>query len=120
MKAIAKLLWICSLLLLLAGPGAAQSNKKELQLRTVHGVVSDKSETPLANSTVFLKNLRTNSVISHFSDTDGTYRFSGLDPNVDYEIHAELDGEKSPTKTVASLDGRKEIIINLKVDRKKS
>jgi Carboxypeptidase regulatory-like domain len=115
-----KLFWFCWLLMLMAWPAAAQSNKKETQLRTVHGVVSDKSETPLANSTVFLKNMRTKSVISHFSDTDGTYRFSGLDPNVDYEIHAETDGEQSATKTVPSLDGRKEIIINLKVDRKKS
>jgi len=52
--------------------------------------------------------------------TRGSYRFSGLDPNADYEVHAEKDGAKSPTRTVSSFDGRKEIDLNLKIDRKKS
>jgi hypothetical protein len=68
---------------------------------------------------VFLKNLRTNVVLSHFTDEQGSYRFSGLDPNVDYEIHAEADGQKSAARTVTSLDSRKEITLNLKLDRKK-
>jgi hypothetical protein len=100
----------------------AQDAKKEKDsaLRTVRGVVTDKSEKPIANSVVFLKNLRTNVVLSHFSDQDGTYRFSGLDPNADYEIHAEADDQKSTTRTVSSLDSRKEMTVNLKLDKKKS
>jgi len=97
----------------------AQDSKKETRLRTVRGLVSDKSDNPLPNSVVFLKNLRTNAVRSNFADSDGNYRFSGLDPNADYEVHAELEGAKSPVRSVTSLDGRKEIVINLKVDRKK-
>jgi hypothetical protein len=99
--------------------GAAQDSKKETQLRTVRGVVSDKSDNPMPNSVVFLKNLRTNGVRSNFADTDGNYRFSGLDPNADYEIHAEFEGAKSSVRSVSSLDSRKEIVINLKIDRKK-
>src|SRR5215471_15236557 len=110
---------LVGLFLLIAFAGAAQDSKKEAQLRTVRGLVSDKSENPLPNSVVFLKNLRTNAVRSNFADTDGNYRFSGLDPNADYEIHAELEGAKSPVRSVTSLDGRKEIVINLKIDRKK-
>ena len=98
----------------------AQGSKKESQLRTVRGVVSDKSEKPIQNSVVFLKNLRTNTVLSHFTDEQGTYRFAGLDPNVDYEIHAEFEGQKSAVRTVSPLDSRKEITLNLKIDRKKS
>jgi hypothetical protein len=111
--------FLLSMLFLLAFASAAQDSKKETQLRTVRGVVSDKSDNPLPNSVVFLKNLRTNAVRSNFADTDGNYRFSGLDPNADYEIHAELEGAKSPVRSVTSLDGRKEIVINLKIDRKK-
>ena len=111
--------WICAALLLLAGIAAAQGSKKEAQLRTVRGIVNDKSEKPIQNAVVFLRNLRTNAVISHFSDPEGAYRFSGLDPNADYEIHAEADGEKSASRTVTSLDSRKEITVNLKIDRKK-
>jgi hypothetical protein len=98
---------------------ATQGSKKETQLRTVSGVVSDKSEKPIQNGVVFLKNLRTNVVISHFTDVQGTYRFSGLDPNVDYEIYAEEGDQKSASRTVNALDSRKEITLNLKVDRKK-
>jgi hypothetical protein len=99
---------------------ASQDSKKETQLRTVHGVVGDKSDNPLPNSIVFLKNLRTNGVRSSFADPDGNYRFSGLDPNADYEVHAEFEGAKSPVRSVTSLDNRKDIVINLKIDRKKS
>lgn len=107
------------LLLLAAGVVAGQNSKKESPLRTVLGAVTDKSDAPLPGSVVFLKNNRTGTINTRFADKDGNYRFSGLDPNVDYEIHAELEGSKSPTKTVSSLDGRKEILLNLKIDRKK-
>jgi len=108
------------ILLVFAGIAGAQDSKKESQLRTVRGIVTDKAETPLPNSVVFLKNLRTNAVRSSFADADGNYRFSGLDPNVDYEVHAELEGAKSQVKTVSSYDSRKEITLNLKIDRKKN
>ncbi len=108
------------LLLLAVGVASAQNSKKEPTLRTVLGAVTDKSDAPLPGGVVFLKNLRTGTINTRFADKDGNYRFSGLDPNVDYEIHAELDGAKSPTKTISSLDGRKEILLNLKVERKKS
>lgn len=111
---------VFSLLFLCVSIAAAQDSKKETQLRTVRGVVADKSENPLPNSVVFLKNLRTNAVRSNFADSDGNYRFSGLDPNADYEVHAEFEGAKSPVRNVSSLDSRKEMVVNLKIDRKKS
>lgn len=107
-------------LLVFAGMGGAQDKKREAQLRTVKGIVLDKSENPVSGSVVFLKNTRTNSVRSSYTDDSGSYRFSGLDPNADYEVHAEKDGEKSTTRTVSSFDSRKEIDLNLKIDRKKS
>lgn len=105
--------------MLFSGAALAQNSKKEPQLRTVSGLVTDKSDNPIQNAVVFLKNLRTNVVLSHFTDAQGNYRFSGLDPNVDYEIYAEFDGLKSSTRTVSPLESRKEIVLNLKVDRKK-
>jgi len=115
-----RLVWLFSIFLLIAFGITAQDSKKETQLRTVHGLVSDKSENPLPNSVVFLKNLRTNAVRSNFADSDGNYRFSGLDPNADYEIHAEFEGSKSSVRTMTALDNRKEMVINLKIDRKKN
>jgi len=120
MKGHRKIACIWAVMLVFAWIAGAQDSKKESPLRTVRGIVTDKSETPLPNSVVFLKNLRTNAVRSSFADSDGNYRFSGLDPNVDYEVHAELEGAKSQVKTVSSFDSRKEITLNLKIDRKKS
>jgi Carboxypeptidase regulatory-like domain len=111
--------WLLVLLFAVQTVTFAQASKKETQLRSVRGVVADKDEKPIPNGVVFLKNLRTNTVISHYSDDEGTYRFTGLDPNVDYEVFAEFDGQKSATRTVSALDSRKEITLNLKVDRKK-
>jgi len=107
------------MLLLIVGLASAQDSKKESQLRTVKGAVVDKGDTPVQGGVVFLKNLRTNQVRSYIADTDGNFRFSGLDPNVDYEVHAEKDGAKSPTKQVSSFDNRKEIVLTLKLDKKK-
>ena len=99
----------------------AQDAKHEAQLRTVRGVVADKSsDDPVPSAVVFLRNTRTNAVRSYIANEEGDYRFSGLDPNVDYEIHAEKDGAKSATRTISSFDSKKEIILNLKLEKKKA
>jgi Carboxypeptidase regulatory-like domain len=111
-------------LLFLASVAPAQNPKdqakREAQLRTVHGLVTDKAESPIPSGIVFLKNTRTNAVRSYISDPQGNYRFSGLDPNTDYEIHAEKDGAQSQTRTISSFDSKKDIILNLKIDKKKA
>lgn len=118
----ARLRFFCVALsmLLLAGLAAAQDAKREAQLRTVRGVVLDKSDSPIPSGVVFLKNTRSNAVRSYISDDQGNYRFSGLDPNADYEIHAEKDGASSPTRTVSSFDSKKDLVLNLKIEKKKS
>jgi Carboxypeptidase regulatory-like domain len=110
-------LWLV-LFLALNASVFAQAPKKDTQLRSVRGVVADRDEKPIPNAVVFLKNLRTTTVISHFSDDEGDYRFTGLDTNVDYEVFAQFNGQKSATRTVSALDSRREITLNLKVDRK--
>ena len=93
---------------------------KESELRTVRGTVIDKDETPVETAVVYLKNVHTQDIITHLSDSDGTFRFSGLDLNVDYEIHAERDGVTSPTRSISNFDNRKEFVLTLKLDRKKN
>jgi hypothetical protein len=96
-----------------------EAAKHEASLKTVRGLVTDKSESPIPAGVVFLKNTRSNAIRSYISDDAGNYRFSGLDPNIDYEIHAEKDGAKSQTRTISSFDSKKEIVLNLKIDKKK-
>ena len=97
----------------------AQDKKREAQLRTVHGTVIDKDENELPGGVVYLKNTKTQTVKTYIAEEKGEYRFSGLDPNVDYEIHAENEGMTSTKRTISSFDSRKEIVVNLKVDKKK-
>jgi Carboxypeptidase regulatory-like domain len=121
MKPRVRLLLLALVVCACVSAALAQDAKHEAQLRTVRGVVADKSsEAPVPSAVVFLKNTRTNAVRSYIADEEGNYRFSGLDPNVDYEIHAEKDGAKSATRTISSFDNKKEIVLNLKVERKKT
>lgn len=114
-------LWLAALLPFLLLPAlAAQSNKKGSDLKTVRGVVLDKSENPVKAAIVFLKDTRTNQVRSNITSEPGEYRFSGLDPNTEYELYAEKDDLKSQTRNVSSFDSRIDIVLNLKLDRKKN
>lgn len=119
MSALRMVLTLLALTGLAVAPAWGQDAKREAQLRTIHGVVLDKSENAISESVVFLKNTRTNVVRSSYTDNSGKYRFAGLDPNTDYEIHAEKEGEKSATRTVSSFDNRKDITLNLKIEKKK-
>ena len=93
---------------------------KESELRTVRGTVVDKDESPADTAVVYLKNAHSQDIITHLSDKDGTFRFSGLELNVDYEIHAEREGLSSSTRSISNFDTRKEFVLTLKLDRKKS
>jgi hypothetical protein len=99
---------------------AQNDRKAELQLRTVHGVVVDKDETAAPTSVVYLLNVKTQAVRTYIADPSGAYRFSGLDPNVDYEVYAEHDDLMSPMHTISSLNSQRDIAITLKLSRKKS
>ena len=110
-----------ALLLLISGFAiSAQNPKHAAQLKTVRGVVTDKSDNLMQSAVVFLKDTRTNQVRSNITSDQGIYRFSGLDPNSEYELYAEKDGAKSQTRTLSSFDSRLDIVLNLKLERKKS
>ena len=83
--------------------------------KNLTGQVVDKEGKGLAEAVLYLKNKRTREVKTHISDDKGAYNFDGLDPNTDYEVHAELKGASSPTQSVSSFDDRKEIYLKLEI-----
>ena len=91
----------------------AQSERDRSQLRTVQGIVLDKSQNPIVNGVVYLRNKKTNNISTHISDSQGHYQFTGLDPNVDFDIHAEYKRRKSSSHTISSYDDRRIFDINL-------
>ena len=100
----------------------AQGNSKgkDSELRTVRGTVIDKDENPVDTAVVYLKNLHTQDIVTHLSDSDGQFRFSGLDLNVDYEIHAVHEEWSSSSHSISNFDNRKEFVLTLKLNHKKS
>lgn len=94
------------------------ADKNQDQGRNVTGQVMTKSEAPLADAVVYLKNTKTLTIKSFITEKDGGYRFHGLSPNIDYEIYADYQGQKSQTKTISSFDNRNNITLNIKIDAK--
>jgi len=107
------------LLLCAASPYIAQAVAAEKdqqdQLRSLTGHVVDRQEQPVAKAIVYLKNTKTLVIKTYIADTDGTYRFPALSPNVDYEVYAEFNGAHSDTKTLSAFDSRKQFNITLRL-----
>jgi carboxypeptidase family protein len=114
------LMFAAAAMMPLASMAPVAARQKDSQVRTVHGGVLDKSDNIVNGGVVYLQNKKTQVIRTYISDQDGQYTFSGLDPNVDYDIHAELNGLTSVVKTISSFDSRKEIVLSLKLDRKKA
>lgn len=91
---------------------------KSDQGRNVTGQVLTKADAPLPEAIVYLKNTKTLTIKSFITEKDGGYRFHGLSPNIDYEIYADYQGQKSATKTISSFDSRNNITLNIHIDAK--
>jgi hypothetical protein len=102
-------------------PNDDSSNKKSgpTSQRTLTGTILDKSDQPVPNAVVYLKNQKTLTVRTYFAQKDGTYRFPQLERNVDYEVYAELNGKRSDTKTVSQFDDRNAPHVNLRINLNK-
>jgi len=87
--------------------------------RTLTGSVLDKSDQPVANAVVYLKNTKTLGVKTYIAQNDGSYRFPELSNNIDYEVYAQRNGKKSDTKILSQFDDRAQPRINLRIDMNK-
>ena len=102
------------------GRGTSEPKReKPPEFRTLTGVVLDKADSPLKDAVVYLKNRKTKAVTTYIANAEGGYRFPNLSRTADYEIYAELKGQKSPTKTLSSFDSRTNAKINLYIEVKK-
>ncbi len=105
------------LVVLLAAGAMAQfgSKKQSSTGRTLVGFVFDHDEKPIPNAIVYLKDTKSLGVKTYIADSEASYRFPSLSPNIDYEVWAEFQGRKSDTKTLSSFDTRQNVRINLKL-----
>jgi protocatechuate 3,4-dioxygenase beta subunit len=92
--------------------------KKEDKTRLLSGKVLDGADSPLPNAVVYLTDTHTRSVKTYIVGADGSYRFPGLQPSIDYEVYAQYENRKSHTKTVSQFDDRPQVYIDLKINTK--
>lgn len=98
------------------GPiGLLQAGAQNIGQRVVQGKVIDASSAAVSGATVFLKNLKTKSIRSFTTQTDGRFRFTQVNMAEDFDLWAEKGGQKSPTKPVSSWDSRKDFEAELKL-----
>jgi hypothetical protein len=112
------LLLLFSASVVAAPPPQFGSRPKADTTRLLTGKVLDQSDNALPNAVVYLTNTRTRAVKTYIVSQDGSYRFPSLQPNIDYEVYAQHNGQKSNVKTVSQFDNRTEVSINLKIDSK--
>jgi len=98
------------------GPPPPEKQKGPV-FRTVSGRVTGNGDAPLKDAIVYIKNTRSNALKTYIADDAGKYQFNALLPNVDYEIFADSQGKKSDTKRLSSFDSRKDVIINLHIEK---
>lgn len=90
---------------------------KDDPTRNVLGVVTSASGDFIKGAVVQLKDTKSLQVRSFFTQADGKYHFAGLNNNIDYEVKANFQGASSPTKRVSVYDSRKDVILDLKLDK---
>ena len=109
---------LMALTVLLSVAAAQKKNKEDANARAVQGIVRDANDNPAPGAVVQLKDMRTLQVRSFIAQSDGTYHFSGLKADVDYQLKAAFNGAETGWKTLSVFDDRKAAIINFKVEKK--
>jgi hypothetical protein len=92
-----------------------EAQAQNLGQRVVTGTVLDANDAPVADATVFLKNLKTKAIRSYSADEKGKFRFTQVNMAEDHELWAEKSGKKSELKSVSSWDTRKLFVCELKL-----
>ena len=94
-----------------------KEKREEAKLRSVMGLVVDAQDQPASGAVVQLKDMRTLQVRSFITQNDGQYHFSGLRPDIDYQVTAKSAEMTAAARTLSIFDNRKEAVMNFKLDK---
>ena len=97
---------------------AQRDQKQDAATRSVSGTVTDDAGSLINGAVVQLKDTKTLQVRSFITRDDGSYRFHGLNRDIDYELEAKHQGQSSGTRTLSAFDNRPQAVINLKIKLK--
>lgn len=111
---------LATMIFVLAATAAiAMGQSDNSLLRTVRGTVVDMQGRALASSVVFLHDQSTHAVRTQIVDSNGQYRFSGMNPHVDYKIHAEHGDWTSSVRSLSARHSKRDVVLDFKVDKRK-
>ena len=97
----------------LYGADALALKKKEPPTKTIRGQVLDKANQPVKGAKVFIRNASKNTTTVLSSDESGVFSIYGLDPKIDYIVHAETQGLTSGKITVSRYLERADNFLTL-------
>ncbi|HUU12830.1 MAG TPA: carboxypeptidase-like regulatory domain-containing protein [Terriglobia bacterium] len=83
--------------------------------RVVTGTVLDKDDNPIESAAVTLTDVSTGKKNATYTQKDGRYQFSGLEPTRTYDVQANFHGESSQVRHVTPIDPRDRIVLHLKI-----
>lgn len=96
-----------------APDGLAKDLKKPT--RVVTGKVLDRDDNPIESAAVIITDTSTGKKNATYTQKDGQYLFTGLEPTRTYEVQANYDGESSQIRRVTPVDPRDRIVLHLNI-----
>jgi dienelactone hydrolase len=106
--------WATGFVLLNSLPTEARK-KKEPPTKSIHGHVVDARKRSIVGAKVFIRNVNKKTTTTLITDENGLYAIYGLDPKVDYEVHAEHGKFVSEKKSVSSFLDRFDNVFNFEL-----
>jgi hypothetical protein len=100
--------------------GKRNPKEDKSRLRDLSGVVKDEAGAPIEDAVVQIKDVYTGKLIDFITKKDGTYSFSALSMDIDYELTAKRDGFGDPVKKkLSKYDSRRPARLNFELQKKK-
>jgi hypothetical protein len=87
------------------------------ETRSLRGVVTSMDGKPVKGAAVKLKNTVTLQIRSFITQTDGSYRFYRLNPDIAYEVWATYQGVSSDVKILSKFNPENTATIDLRVEK---
>ena len=115
---LARVLIVISVLFVLSSGPAMALKKKEPATKTIRGQVVDKTNQPVAGAKVFIRNVSKKTTTVLTSDETGLFSIYGLDPKIDYILHAEFGKLASEQKTVSGYLNRMDNFLTFELVEK--
>ena len=97
----ARLIFGISLFLAFYQSDVLALKKKEPRTKTIRGQVVDKTNQPVTGAKIFVLDASKNKTTILTSDESGLFSIYGLDPKIDYIVHAETRTLASEKKTIS-------------------